>query len=296
MKNVVSAFTAPFRFIRNKIFFFIFLNGFLLALLIYFFTEDNYENQIFKALATQVKQSTTSIETDSLLLQSLHLTYNLEKFRLSVFGDKQIRSIKSDLIRPVTYDLMTGSGACGSYAFVLCRLLNELNVETRFAQMKVNGEFGGHIIVEAKSNYGWVVLDPSYDLSFKKTTGQLANFEEVKSNWASFKNQVPDNYNPDYSYSDAQYSNWNKIPVIMPLVKGVLSVVKGKKAANEISIRNIILRKFSLLFNITLVFYILITLLFIKTYIRQSEEIENFRVSLLFPKKKSEPLTSQAAA
>ena len=296
MKNVVSAFTAPFRFIRNKIFFFIFLNGFLLALLVYFYTEDNYENQIFKALATQVKQSTSSFETDSLLLQSLHLTYNLEKFRLSVFGDKQIRSFKSDLIRPVTYDLMTGSGACGSYAFVLCRLLNELNVETRFAQMKVNGEFGGHIIVEAKSNYGWVVLDPSYNLTFKKATGQLANFEEVKHNWAFFKNQVPDNYNPDYSYSDAQYTNWNKIPVIMPLVKGVLSVVKGEKEANEISIRNIILKKFSLLFNITLVFYVLITLLFIKTYIRQSEEIENFRVSLLFPKKKSEPLTSQAAA
>ncbi len=255
-------------------------------MLVYFYTEDNYENQIFKALAVQIRQSTKSTETDSIILQSVKLTYDLEKFRLSVFGNKQIHSFKSDLIRPITYDLMTGSGACGSYSFVLSRLLNELNIKTRFAQMQVNGKYGGHIVIEALSKYGWVVLDPSYDLSFKKSDGKLASFDDVKNNWSYFKNQVPAHYNLDYSYNNAQYTNWNKIPVIMPMVKQILTFTMGENEANKISIRNLILRKFSLLFKVTLIFYLIITFLFIKIYRQQSEEIEDFRRSLLFPKKK----------
>ena len=148
MKSLASVITAPFKLIRNKIFLLIFVNGFLLALLVYFFIEDNYETQIFKALAVQVKQTAKSNNTDSLLVQSVQLTHNLEEYRQSIFGDKEVSTFKSDLIRPVTYDLMTGSGACGSYSFVLSRLLGEMNIDTRLAQMKVDGKFGGHISPE----------------------------------------------------------------------------------------------------------------------------------------------------
>jgi len=285
MKSVVRAIIAPFKVIRNKIFFLIFLNGFLLALLAYFFTEDNYEKQIFKALAMQVMQSTPSNHPDSILFQSLQLTYNLEKFRLTVFGDKKIQSFKSDLIRPVTFDLMTGDGACGSYSYVLSRLLNEMDIETRFAQMKVNGKFGGHIIVEAKSGNRWVALDASYNLIFSKPEGGYASFQDVKNNWNTYKSQVPSNYDLSYSYDDVQYTNWEKIPVLMPMLKGTLSITMGEQAANEYSIRNVFLRKFDFLFKITLFLYIIATFVFIRLYLRQSEEIENFRISLLFPKK-----------
>ena len=285
MKSMFNALIAPFKVIRNKIFFLIFLNGFLLALLAYFITEDNYENQIFKALATQVKQSTKSSHTDSILYQSLQLTYGLEKFRLTVFGDKKIQSFKSDLIRPVTFDLMTGDGACGSYSYVLSRMLNEMDIETRFAQMKVNGKFGGHIVVEAKSGNRWVALDASYSLIFTKPEGGFASFQDVKNNWNYYKSQVPANYDMSYSYDDVQYTNWSKIPILMPMLKSTLSFTMGEKAANEFSIRNVFLRKFDFLFKITLFFYIIATIVFIRLYLKQSEEIENFRISLLFPKK-----------
>ena len=77
MKSLASVITAPFKLIRNRIFFLIFLNGFLLALLVYFFIEDNYESQIFKALATQVKQTSKSNLIDILLSSSFQLTHNL---------------------------------------------------------------------------------------------------------------------------------------------------------------------------------------------------------------------------
>jgi len=296
MRSFKSLITAPLGIIRNRIFFFIFLNGFLLALLVYFFTEDNYEQQIFNALATQVKESSASKSSDSILINSLKLTYNLEKFRLSVFGNKEINALKSNIIRPVTFDLMTGSGACGSYSFVLSRLLDELGFETRFAQMKVGDSFGGHIIIEAKTDKGWVALDASYNLYFKKKNGELASFRDVQNDWAYFSKQVPADYDPSYSYSGVRYTNWEKVPVLMPMIKGGLNVVKGKEAADEFSMRSLFVKKFSFLFKVTLVIYILATMLFIRLYIRQSNEIKNFNLSLLFAKKSMHAIATSKVA
>lgn len=292
MKNLVGSISAPFQLIRNKFFFLIFLNGFILALIGYFYTENNYEEKIFDALSIQVTQTTTSQKTDSILLTSLHVTHELEKYRLSVFGNKDIRTFKSDLIRPVTFDLITGNGACGSFSYVLARILNQLSIPTRFAQMKVNGEFGGHIVVEAFNGSNWVVLDPSYDLAFRKENGGLASFAEVQHDWLKYSKQVPQDYNASYSYSDVQYTNWNKIPVVMPAIKEVLNITMGEKQADEFSIRNLFLRKFQFLFRLSLVVYILFTIVLIRLYRKQSREIEEFRLSLLFAKKSNTPKAS----
>lgn len=285
MKNLASLITAPFKLLRNKIFFLIFVNGFLLALLVYFFIEDNYESQIFKALATQVRQTAKSTHTDSLLVHSVLLTYKLEEYRQSVFGDKDLRTFKSDLIRPVTFDLITGNGACGSFSYVLSRLLNELDIDTRLAQMKVNGTFGGHIIVEARSREKWVALDASYNLIFTNPTGSFASFQDVKHNWDYYKPQVPVNYDLSYNYADVRYTNWEKIPVVMPMLKSVLNITMGKQAANEFSLRNVFLKKFSFLFKLTLILYLLFAVWLFRLFRKQSAEIEKFRLSLLFPKK-----------
>ena len=285
MKNLMGSISAPFRLIRNKFFFLIFLNGFILALIGYFYTENNYEEKIFDALSLQVTQTSHATNTDSILLTSLHVTHELEKYRLTVFGDKEIRTFKSDLIRPVTFDLITGNGACGSFSYVLARILNQMSIPTRFAQMKVNGEYGGHILVEAFNGKKWVVLDPSYDLAFRKQDGTLASFNEVQNNWKHYAAQVPEGYNPVYAYSGVQYTNWEKVPVLMPALKQVLNITMGEEEASVFSIRNLFLRKFQFLFRLTLGFYILFTLVLIRMYKKQAREIEEFRMSLIFPKK-----------
>lgn len=294
MGNVLNKLSAPLNIIRNPIFLFIFLNGFLLALILYFYVEDNYENQIFKALASQVKEQNHTSD-HSVVITTLQLTHNLEKYRQTVFGNKDIQAIKSNLIRPVTFDLMTGSGACGSYAYVLNRILEELSVETRFAQMKVGNNFGGHIVSEAKINGSWVVLDPLYNLSFKKEEGGFASFDDVRNNWEYFSTQVPNNYDLSYNYADVRYTNWSKIPVVMPALKKVLDLTIGSERTNAISLRSMFLRKYDVLFKATLVCYILITMLFIRAHIRQSIEIENFRLSLLFAKKTTAAQAAQLA-
>jgi hypothetical protein len=285
MRNLLSKITRTLGVLKNQLFLLVFFNGFLLALLVYFFTEDNYESQIFKALAQQVKQTTPNESIDSIFKSSLNLTYNLEKYRLSVFGNKEIQSVKSDVIRPVTFDLMTGSGACGSYSYVLSRLLNELGVETRFTQMKVGQNWGAHIVVEARNGNKWVVLDPSYNLMFSNGISGFASAKDLKGHWDFYKAQVPAEYDHRYKYEDVRYTNWDKYPVVLSGVKSFITLVKGKTEAEEFSMRNLVLRKFNFLFRITLVFYILLSIYLLSTYIKRFKEIEEFRISLMFAKR-----------
>jgi hypothetical protein len=285
MSKIKNFMEVPFNFIRNRVFLFTFLNGFMLALLVYFYTEDNYESQIFNALAEQVKQTSKSTDERDILLASVQLTHNLEKFRYSVFGNKEIHALKSEIVRPVTFDLMTGSGACGSYSYVLGRLLEELQFEVRFAQMKVGNNYGGHIVIEVKTEKGWAVLDPSYNLHFDKSEGEFASFNDVKNNWNLYRQQLPVDYDLSYNYAGVRYTNWEKVPVVMPMVKKVFSLFKGKEATEELSLRAYFIKKFNVLLKFTLVLYVVITMFLIRVSIAQHRNIQNFNLSMLFARK-----------
>jgi hypothetical protein len=152
-------------------------------------------------------------------------------------------------------------------------LLNELKITNRIAQMKVKGLYGGHILVEAKTAKGWIVLDGLYDQYFKKAGGGLASFKDVQHNWNYFRDQVPVGYNQDYSYEGVRYTNWDKIPVVMPVIKGVLALAVGKEEANNFSLRTSFLRKFHLLFEITGVICLALLGLAVRNYLRRNPEL-----------------------
>lgn len=255
----------------------------------YFYTEDSYEKKLFETLASYVKDEApnSANKEEALLLNSLHLTYQLGSKRASIFNGKEINSFKSLVIHPVTYDLMTANGACGSFAYILSRLLNELNIPNRIAQMKVDGLYGGHILVEAKTSKGWVVLDGLYDLYFKKANGALASFNDVQNNWDYYRSQVPGNYDFRYNYSGVRYTNWNKIPVLMPAVKSVLELTIGKQASKYFSMRTFFLRKFHFLFEVTLFIGLIILGIVIGKYVRRNPATVKKYFPFLYPDKKS---------
>lgn len=237
--------------------------------------EDSYEKQLFKAMAGYVSDKTqiTSNREENLLLQSLHLTHYLGESRSFIFNDKQLHGLKSSFIHPVTVDLQTANGACGSYAYILSRILSELNITNRIAQMKVNGVYAGHNLVEAKTATGWVVLDGTYDLYFKKPDGSLASFADVQGNWDFYREQVPDNYDFNYRYEGVRYTNWNKIPVIMPMVKNILSLFLGKKEVENFSFRTYFLRKYNVLFQITALIYLTLVVMMIRRYYTRNRSL-----------------------
>ncbi|HKP32218.1 MAG TPA: transglutaminase domain-containing protein [Chitinophagaceae bacterium] len=232
------------------------INGFLLAATFFLYFEDRYEQKIVSALATTVRSEyPLNTNSDSLLLGSLRLTHYLEERRQLIFGEMVMDDPYTRFLQPVSYDLMTARGACGSYSNVLANILTDLNIPVRFAQMKVGSEYGGHIVVEAKANNNWVVLDPSFNLFFLRPDGKLASFADVSSNWNYYKNQVPANYKPEYAYEAVRYTNWTKIPVLLPAVKSVLNSTIGKAKADEISLRTFFFRKFLWMFYGVLIVY-----------------------------------------
>jgi len=245
------------------------------------------------------KSSTSKNSEETLLLQSVNLSWYLGHTRSFIFENKKINSWESSLIHPVTVDLMATDGACGSYSFILSSILNELHIPNRIAQMKVNGKYGGHILVEAKTAKGWAVLDGSYNLVFKKPDGNLASFSDVMGNWDYYKKQVPENYNLNYRYDGVRYTNWDKVPVVLPLVKNVLSVFMGKESTETLSIRTFFLRKFNVLFNITAIIYLTLVMMIVRRFIYNNRKKFAMHLPVLFSAKRPtlmrvEPISKRA--
>ena len=280
-----------------------FLNGLLLAFLFYFYTEKQYEKNLFASLAAYVRSSVSTNKLsnpaaaeDSLLIRSVRLVHELGEDRLSVFGQYPVKGIKASYIQPVSYDLMTGQGACGSYAFILGRLLQEMDIEVRFPQMTVNNQNSGHILVEAKTSAGWAILDASFNTFFRKQNGQLASFADVHSDWNNYSKQLPANYDMSYRYEGVRYTNWDKIPLVMPLIKNVMYWTMGKEKTDSYSLRCLGLKKYNLLFNITLGAYLLICLFTINLFIKARRKKAAFAGANIFSNSNSANLPTRPTA
>ena len=246
------------RFFGN-LYFLTFLNGFLLASLFYFKMEANYENELFQAIHSDIDSKINATDAqDAVVVKVMHACHNLMFTRESVFEGKQFQGFKSDLLEPTSIDLMTARGACGSFSMVLARVLQDYKFQVRIAQMKANGIFAAHNIVEAKTRHGWVVLDPFFNVCFEKPSHQLASFKDIKENWDYYKSQLPPDYVINFSYEDVRYSNWAKIPIILPAIKKVLDLTVGKQRANDISLRTYFLRKYDICFNFILILFLFV--------------------------------------
>jgi hypothetical protein len=237
-----------------------FFHGLLVASIFYTAVESHYESDLFGHIVATLRSTPAQAQQeDSFLLEALHATHQLLNARQPFFN-RPFSDFKTNVSYPVTFDLMTANGACGSYARVLARILQEAHVKVRLPEMEVNGELGGHIITEALTKHGWVVLDASYDLHFVTPAGTLASFAEVQNNWAYYKNQVPANYNPAYRYEGVRYTNWNKIPVLLPMAKKIAQWVLGEERTETLSLRSYYLQPYNVAFWALLGLYIFILL------------------------------------
>jgi hypothetical protein len=248
------------RRVFGSLYFLTFLNGFLLASLFYFKTEASYEHELFKAIHFDISSNKlkSTDSQDSVAIKVMQACHNLMVGREPVFEGKEFQGFESSLLAPTSIDLMTARGACGSFAMVLARVLQGYKFQVRIAQMKSKGIFAAHNIVEAKTNHGWVVLDPFFNVCFENPSHQLASFEDVKNNWNYYKSQLPSGYNMNYRYEDVRYSNWTKIPVLMPALKKMLDLTIGKQRADGISLRTHFLRKYNICFNFILILFIVV--------------------------------------
>jgi len=242
-----------------------------LCLILYTYIEDQYEQETFNSLNAYVLKSFEGrpFNDDTALARCMHLTYSLETMHRKVFSAAAVGGFIAKDIRPVSFDFTTGQGACGSSSLVLGRLLLCMRYPMRFAHMQVDGINGGHQVLEANINDRWVVLDPLYNLYFVRPDGRMASFDDLHNNWAYYKAQVPAGYDMRYRYEGVTYTNWNKIPVVMPAVKTLLNLVVGRSRADAISLRPFFLRKFHFLFIILLIIYTMVLSFTVRRLIRK---------------------------
>ncbi len=221
-----------------------------MCLIVYTYLEDQYEQETFHSLQAYVLKSFNGkpVNEDTAFARGMHLVYGLETMHRQVFSAAAVGGFIANDIHPVSYDFTTGQGACGSSSLVLGRLLLSMHYTVRFAHMEVDGQPGGHHILEVKLRDRWVVADPLYDLYFVRPDGRMATFSDVRDNWARYKQQAPPLSHMRYSYAALTHTNWKKIPLITPAVKGILNLVIGKERADAVSLRTIFLRKFHFLF------------------------------------------------
>ena len=145
--------------------------------------------------------------------------------------------------------------SCGIYSQVLAKVIQKNGFPIRIAQIQGRDGIVKHVVVEAIINGNWALLDPKYNLVFKKSDGTLASFLEVSQNLDSFKNQTPPGYLEEYEYRGVRYTNWSKIQFVTPFLKKVCSFF--------VSDPNLSLRVYLINFYQTVSFLFLIYFIFI---------------------------------
>lgn len=197
------------------------LHAAFLVTLAFLYLNDSFENRIFTRIAVH---ATAGAHTQrDTVLDLLHATSVLVTARSDFLAPLPgERPVLKEVFLESADAYLLGSNACGSYAIVLARLLQEIHRPVRVGQMRCDMRWGCHIFVEAQVNGTWAVLDPSYDLYFTTAGGRLASAEDLTRDWPAYAHQLPATYDARYKYDGVRYTNWNKIPVILPAVHRVL--------------------------------------------------------------------------
>lgn len=246
-----------------------FLNGFLLASLFYFRMQSSYENGLFASIKASIDRQVDTDDTqDSIVVKAMHVCYVLMHNRATTFAGAVALGPEADFFHGTSVDLMTTRGACGSYSLVLARLMEQYRYPVRIAQMKAEGIFGDHNIVEVNTGRSWVVLDPTFNLYFVRPDARLASFSDVQTNWSYYAHQTPKDYNPVYRYEDVRYTNWTKVPIVLPAIKGLLNMAIGRERADTFSVRSLFLSIYTVYFYLTLLLYIPVVLVTVRRLVQ----------------------------
>lgn len=128
-------------------------------------------------------------------------------------------------------------GQCGSHSAVVIAMLRMRGVPARPLLLCNDRGRVVHTVVEADIDGRWVVADPTFDVVFRNRDGRLATRAEIAADPARFHAQVDGvrNYLPEYDYDLVTLMNWNKLPVVFPLVRRGLELTLGPERTERIA-------------------------------------------------------------
>ena len=223
------------------------------------YIDYRYEYALYRTMATNNRVAGDEAQTFKNLVA---LTYRIQAARsANVRGMMGMNPLKGRLFRSGDMQLLDANGACGNFSHVLAEFCQAADMDIRLVQLKQNGKFGSHIIMEAKVNGKWATADCLFKTIIYNPDSSFASMAEVQKTPALYANSFPAHYPYADAYKDYRYTNWDKIPVLMPMLKSILTLVKGPEWTNTLSLRVYFLNLhkaqffFLLLLHIPLFFY-----------------------------------------
>jgi len=218
------------------------------------YIDFRYEYAVYRNLASSQIVYKNEPETFKNLVE---LTYRLQADRLEIMQNMRgMQPFKSRWFRSGDLQLLDANGSCGNFAHILAELCKTAGMPVRMVQLMQNGRYGAHIIIEAKVNGRWAAADGLFKTYFLNPDSSLANLDDIKNHLDYFDNQFPDNYPYKDAFVEYRYTNWDKIPVVMPVLKVFLTAFKGEAWVKTFSMRSYLLNLHKALFYIILWLYL----------------------------------------
>lgn len=190
---------------------FVFLEGCLVGLLAWSIAYAFWEDRLVDRMVGVAVEEAEPATDEERAISIMNLVHAALKPRLDLL--EQTGPVRPLLLNSTDAQLLVPAGHCGSFAHVLARALQRAGFEVRLAQMLSRGIWGDHVVVEAKVDGRWVVLDGYYCLAFRGADGELLGFKEIGRDWEDVRSQCPPGYKDHYRYEDVRYTNWRGLPV-----------------------------------------------------------------------------------
>ncbi len=224
----------------------------------------DYEEHVYRRFVEKLVQPGMSGEQAAVALT--HEVYDRLINRREIWSGYD-GGVRDWLLPSADTELLAPAGACGSCSLVLGKALQSAGYKVRFVQMKVGEIPGGHTMIEAEVEPGrWAVLGPTFNVIFVRPDGKLASFADVHNDWPYYEKQVPPGYDHACNFAEVRYTNWDKFPVVMPLLRTVLTLVLGEERVSTLSLRSYLTNRYYTYVAIIASGYVL--LLAVRTIIR----------------------------
>jgi hypothetical protein len=224
--------------LKNKninTFLLVIVNILILGAIFFKFVDYRYEDAIYRSLVTA---NWVKNDQEQTFKNLLNLTHTIQTDRREYINELYgMNPFKSRWMRSGDIQLLDANGSCGNFSHVLAELCLHADMDVRIVQLKHQGLFGGHNIVEVLVNNKWVAADGLWKMYFINSDSTLASLEDIRANLDFFAKQIPTDYPYMNAYLEYHYTNWDKIPFLMPAIYNGLKLILGEKRTNEISLR-----------------------------------------------------------
>ena len=215
-----------------------------------------FENEVLDAIIEKINPK-HDLPEEALIEKTIHMAFFLQERRTSVSGQHNFTSLKTKVFTSSLESFYVGTGACGYYSIFAARLLKRQGFHPKIVQQRTYGVWGAHITLAIPlSNQRLGLVDPLFNHVFKDEKGNIADINEVESNWAKFDTLLPPKYAKKYNYQQGyRHTNWDKLGFVTQGIYHLGCFVMGKQQMDLVSLRSIfidpyeiVLYVFSMLF------------------------------------------------